>query len=534
MLKKILLAFIIFSLSAQCFLIIMVKENYGTKITFLLFNIFLLFLFFIFYYQPRLPWKKTLLKNRLFIFMEIFLMSCFLSQLHFWNQQFFLGYDFSRQKIHDLTTTTKEKLSLIKDQDQLVFTYIATRDKWLDALAVLKKYQHFAPIKIRTLDPDDRPQMMNQYNISKVPILIMEKGGDDSEIKKHQFLENLTEKDLTFAILQLYASSKIHYCFSTGHQEAKLQNTAPEGLSLLKESLQGEGHVVREINLANSDFRDYETQSKTQCTLVIWGPKDDFLPVELEFLRKWQNRGFPLIIALDPSFDKNHLTKLQLYFSSQKIYYKNGIIIDQNAADLGEEAINTVWYYPEDMAEKSKIPFARDLETRVLLQLSGAWDINKYDSPNAILPIMSSATFPRSWLETQSKELASGKLTFQESSGDEKGPQLLIFATKKDKESLPFSTLYISTSRIALNGIASYKGNFQFLLSAFQWIALESKDISLEEKNLLIKGKLRADLIPERLWITENQMRLSFFLSVIFFPLCFLLLAFWHFKGKKS
>lgn len=500
-------------------------NQYFFKISFSFFTIICWIMFIIMYSRPLFTWQKDQWLRRVQIFIHILLVFAIFSLLHYWNYKFSYSIDLTRQKIHELTPSSKKILQAFIEKsktshEKLELLLFAARNEWDSYLPLLKKYTQNDAITLKPIDADKHPEILNQYQVKKLPAFLWEKvafknvahnatSSAATESTTQMWVDNYSEAAMTSALKKiLNPNLSPLLCFTTGHGEASLQNTALDGISTLKEMLQQESYRVQQVDLSqNLDLnQDY------QCDLLlIIGPKDDFLASEISKLALYQKNNKNLVIALDPFTKKDFLINLRTYLKNTfHLAWSEGVIIDQTSSSIGEEAINVLWQDPVSAQ-------------RVILQLSASFEFERQTPPDAHSDahlsapevLISSAPFPNSWLETNWQEVSKGKIVFTPNV-DIKGSLPLV--VKVDRN------LFFATSRVVMNGMKPYPNNFSWFLQRVPEL-IENQDRT---------GSLKAELIPEHLWFSEQQANLVFYVAIIFIPLSLLITAFLVFKMRSN
>jgi len=156
----------------------------------------------------------------------------------------------------------------------------------IDFFTKLSRYSK--KIKYEYIDPRIDFAKVNLYGFSSNnQVLFMYK-----ERKKYE--SSVIDQDRFYNIVfNLVNQKKGSIAFITGHGEYSLDNTNPEGLSILKQNLTEEGFNVKIINLASENLYVNEN-----LLSIIVSPKIDISDFELKKINDYLYNGGRLIIAL--------------------------------------------------------------------------------------------------------------------------------------------------------------------------------------------------------------------------------------------
>ncbi len=131
--------------------------------------------------------------------------------------------------------------------------------------------------------------------------------------------EPFSEQNLTSAIIKATRQDQKTIYFLVGHGERDINSDSPEGLSFLKQRLEGASYNVKELNLLAAQAIPTDTD-----VLVIAGPTLQILDGERDIIKNYLVSGGRLLIAADPG-ETHQIALLTKIFG---VEYKNNYIFD--------------------------------------------------------------------------------------------------------------------------------------------------------------------------------------------------------------
>ncbi len=198
--------------------------------------------------------------------------------------------------------------------------------------------------------------------------------------------------------------------FVTGHGEHDPNSTDPiAGYSRANEALQRDNCLIVPLAIAQ------QTEVPADADVVIVaGPTRDFLPAEIESLRRYLNRGGKALMLLDPpdTTTAPPLTNLVAFAAEWGIQVGNDIVVDVAGQARGRgPGFPVIASYPEHPITKgfrfyTMFPLARTVSPIA-------------NSPRNAQPLLQSSEL--SWAETDLKALPEGR-PVSEGPEDRKGP----------------------------------------------------------------------------------------------------------------
>lgn len=193
-----------------------------------------------------------------------------------------------------------------------------TKEIFLDVADKLK-YEN-SSIQVEIYDPDKRPDLKRQYNISSLGDVVILYDGKQKLISVLNMLQpEEAEETLINNIYVLSSNNGKTLYFTTGHNEMDINSEELEGMGHLKKSLTDLNYEIKQINLLEAEKVPDDAQ-----IVVIAGPKLPIYEGEIKLLTDYAKAGGRLLVMADPG-EKHNISKLTDVFG---INYKNNYIID--------------------------------------------------------------------------------------------------------------------------------------------------------------------------------------------------------------
>src|SRR5204863_455459 len=129
------------------------------------------------------------------------------------------------------------------------------------------------------------------------------------------------EEGVTNALVRVLKGEKSAY-FIQGHGEHDLENSDRDGYNKIKKEFENQNFQTKALVLMQ------KMEIPADCSvLVVAGPSTDYLPQEIEVIRKYITGGGRSMFMLDPGKDLPNLTKL---LSDWNVTPENDLVIDLN------------------------------------------------------------------------------------------------------------------------------------------------------------------------------------------------------------
>ncbi len=440
---------------------------------------------------------------------SIFLVLVILGFLNFLAFKNPILWDVTKNKVHSLTQETYGVLSSI-DSKIKIRVFSLKRDyesiRALLELYRLKKNE----LEIEFIDAELKPQLLKQVGVTKVPTLEIAVEG------KTRLVEELSELAITNALTKVSRKEEPTIYFVIGHGEIDLNSKENEGGSHLKDLLLAKSISVRTLNLRESNEIPEDAR-----VLVFWGSKEGFFDTEIDLIKKYIDRGGRVLFGIDPDFNGIGAMKLKRLLADYGLEVHNDLIIDRIKHANGSQGTVPVIHQYDP-----KHPITKDFKGSVFLPLaSSVSDISSSEGGEPLWHLLGvSNQFPASWGEVNREELASLTLTYNEGE-DFKGP-LGYFAAfeRKLNDQKEVRMVTFGNSTFVINSYQKFPQNFVLFLNSLNWLVGEERLISFN-----ITG------IEDRpIFMSENQIGVIFFFTVVFCPLALMLASFALYKRRQK
>ena len=432
-------------------------------------------------------------------------------------------FDLTAEKALTLSPLTKKVLkSLDKEVNVIVFYQ---RDQVFEFRDLLKQYEDETnKISYQFFNLDQNPGRAKEYRIGSYGGTVVESQG------KRRTYSYCTEENITNGIINVTREEEEVVYFLKGHGERDFKSLDKrEGYSHVSSALETEGYIVKSLLL----LREGKVPEDASV-LVVSGPKEDFLPAELQAISDHILRGGRVLFMIDPYTVPN----LVDYLKGYNILVGNDMVIDKESKLLAGDIFSPVVPFYR------KHPITQDFDVATVFPLVcsvGLMDPPQSDKVDA-KPL--ARTSPESWAETNKESITQGQVYFQEWE-DKKGPISVVVIAKvystegkdevegskeggqkKEKEVPVGRVVVCGDSDFASNLYVTVLGNKDFFLNIINWLAEEEQLISIRHK--------KDETYPfSPLFLTENQKKVVFWFAVVIQPLLILSVGIFIYTRRK-
>jgi ABC-type uncharacterized transport system involved in gliding motility auxiliary subunit len=422
-----------------------------------------------------------------------------LAALNYLGAQHHKRFDLTSEKLYSLSDQTDKIVRGLK-QDVNVVRFDKSPSGQVDDL--MKEYKNLSThFKFQNVDPNEKPEIAQEYGVKRMGDVVAAYGDKKQPIESSAG-GDVSEQDITGALLKLTTAKQKTVCFVTGHGEKSLDDTGPHGYSAANDAMKKEQLKTESINLVSS------SDVPSDCNvLVIAGPTQAYFPQEVTEITKYLDAGGKALIEVDPiTEDRQSESGLDSIFQAWNINVGKNIVID--ASGMGRligagPAIPLVVDYGSSPITKNMsratmtfFPFARTVSQA---------DKSKND-PEIIEILKTSArSFTKSKIE---HEVAYDPKT------DQIGPLSLGVAANRVSGSNNPRLVVIGDSDFASNEANNQASNGDLFLNAIDWLAQDENLISIRPKSITNRS----------VTLTEAQSALLKWFGVIFLP-AFILIA---------
>jgi ABC-type uncharacterized transport system involved in gliding motility auxiliary subunit len=418
----------------------------------------------------------------------------YLAGKHAWRQ------DTTAAKQFSLSDQTKKILGALKEDLRITAFYQAQEqdriaDRFKEFAAVTPKF------KYEFVDPDKKPDMARRYGVTAYNTTVVSYRGQDEKIT------TATEEDLTNAIIKVTRDKKKKIYFTTNHGEKAIDSEERLGMSSAQKSIKDKNYEIGAVSLIDT------TGVPNDCSvLVIAGAQTEFLPPELEKVKKYLSKGGAALFMLDADLmASSPLPSFSELLKDYGIQPDNDMVLDFSGIGqlfgAGPDMPVVTGYSKHAITEKFGSFMTAYPSARSLTVMS--------EKPSGVTVDAFASTSGNSWGETNAEELRSGRVS-PNVPPDRRGPLPLAVAATKSAAA-DGSTNGSSSSRLVVFGDSDFAANYLFgfqkngdlFMNVISWLAEEEDLIAIPPKN------------PEdrRISLTASNSKIIMLVSLFLLPL---------------
>ena len=393
--------------------------------------------------------------------------------------------DLTQKGLFSLADQTKKVLEKL-DKDVKIYAFYKEGDETLPR-DLLEQYAYRSKhINFEFVDPNKKPQLAKQYNITQYGTVVVESNG------RRETITELNEANLTNAILKATRDVEKMVCFTTGHGEKDIESEKPRGYKFIADGIRKDNYMVRTVNIIQDKGIPRECN-----VLIIAGPTTDFFPAELDSIKDYIERGGRVMVLVDPNWKPSIVEFLKQY----NIQVDNDLIVDFSGVGqlfgMGP-AVPLVAKYENHPMFK---------EFNVMTFFPEACSVRPLENgQEGITTTVLFKSAPRSWGET---DFTAGKVQYDEGK-DLKGPlSMAVLATKKLDNQKKAHVLVVGDSDFGMNAYVRNSGNYDLFLNMVNWLAEEEDMVTIRPK----------EFDDRRVTLTERDSKVVLYVSVIGLPL---------------
>jgi ABC-type uncharacterized transport system involved in gliding motility auxiliary subunit len=403
--------------------------------------------------------------------------------------------DLTANKLHTLADqTVKLVKGLTRDVKAVHYSKLPQREQ---VRPLLENLRGLNPrFDFEFVDPDKEPTRAKQVGVKKYGTLQLIVGTKDQKI------EEPNEEKVTNALIKLLKDRSQTLCATTGHGEKSFGAVDAEGYEAVKKALGEQSYEQKDLNLIQ------EGKVPDTCDVVaIVGPTKAFFEAEVKALREYLANGGRALVALDVNLKGAEFApELAPVLADWHVKPVSALVVDPLSRMLGQDAsVSILATFSRDnpitkeFQGNALFPFVRPLEV-----VSGA--------PAGMNVQWLAQTTPKSWAESDFKELLSGQVRMTEGK-DKAGPlnaAVAVDGKQKDSKAARNTRLVVfGSSYFATNSFSRFAGNLDFFMNAVSWL--------LEDENLISIRAKEAD--PGKVELSQKQGTVVFLVTVVLVPL---------------
>jgi len=417
-------------------------------------------------------------------------------------------YDLTGNRLFTLSPRTIEILARIPGP--ISITAFLPTEGADDTKQLLKLFgEKDEKLKIETIDPDRHPELAEARSVGDYGTVIFEYQGREARAY------DVSEEDIINSLVRVTRETSPVIYFLAGHGEADPEAQDKGGLSMIKGFLDHENFQIRKLQLTP------EGVPEDARMIVIAGPRGPYQNWEVAQIDRYLGKGGDAILMLDPFV----FTNFEQMIFGYGLELSPGIVVDQENYMAGMDAmglspVTSRFGGHESTAQlQGKLvvfPRARPLRITPQAELSGSW------APLAV-------TADSAWVETDAEGFYKyGRV--RRTADKPSGPLIIAAAYNEKLQLKPWQTkagdapretrLIVTGNSFFMRNLAlEVYSNYQLAINIFNWVAGEHDYIFLAPKKRS----------ASRIWLTEKQINLIFYSSVLVIPelICILGLAVW-------
>jgi len=426
-------------------------------------------------------------------------------------------WDLTANQVYSLSDQT---IKVIQNLDAPVKMTVFDRELALDGFRDrLDVYSyHSSNVTTDYVDPEKNPIRAKAAQIQSLGTIVLEYKDRTERVT------NSDEQAIANALIKIVTGETRKVYFTQGHGEKDTASSERTGYSAIASALGSDNYGVEKVVLAQT--REVPADA---TVLVIAGPQTDFLPPEIDAIKKYVAKGGKVLVMLDPPEDPTKgMPVLYAFIREWGFNAGNNIVVDASGIGqlLGTDASVPVAasYPPHAITTNFQLmtafPLARSVDA-----VEGGVDGR---TPQSLVQ-----TSAQSWAEADIAGLAKsdGRVELNADKGDKPGPISLgaaVSAPATDAPAKPAEAkpdqpagaatpepptpesriVVIGDSDFASNGILGVQGNRDFFLNSVNWLAQQENLIAIRPRE------------PEdrRLTLTADDQSRIFLLSIFIVP----------------
>ncbi len=252
-------------------------------------------------------------------------------------------FDLTREGVYTLSEQTTKILARLKTDVKALAFYASYEQEYPAIKETLARYaKESSRFTYEIVDPQLRVDLVEKYEVkSRGPRLVFVAGDKDARVKE------LSEEELTHALIKVSASGSAKIGFLTGHGEPNGNDEKdPAGYKQIMDAVRSDGYDVEELSLlkmagasdkvainpdANAAAPKIDGDSKLEIpetfkVLVIAAPKSKLFAPELTAIESYLQQGGRVVFLAEPNLDAGMSGLLAQY----RLKLESDIVVDTN------------------------------------------------------------------------------------------------------------------------------------------------------------------------------------------------------------
>lgn len=390
--------------------------------------------------------------------------------VNFLGKRYTRTFDFTKDKLFSLSDQTKKILDGLTEDLQVNAFFEVAKGRG-DQKAQFKAnlgelYSDASPkVKITYYDPVTSPEEAKANDVKSSGVIVLKYKGKTARF------ENATEEAFTNAIIQVTRESKKTVYALSGHGEASIEDSKPEGASSLKNFLGEASYEVKKLDFASAKEKAVPEDA---AALLVIGPQNSFFEPELKAMKDYLYRGGNLLLAIDP--DKKH--ELASFTKDLGVEFKKNYIIDPLGQLLGQNAALAIGFEYSTGNDITKSFSQARTVFYLASQLKAVTP--KLDGIDVEEIVKSSpSSFPKNNIYDKSDK-SQGEAGSMAIMASVKGKLKKVDGQADPKE---FQAVIVGDSDFATNQLISAQLNRDLVMNSVSFLAKEKDLVSIRPKN---------------------------------------------------
>jgi hypothetical protein len=442
-------------------------------------SLILLLTFFISHYEMFKAFSKkrstqlglnSVLMIALFIFIAVV--------VNLMARQYYFRTDMSSTEDYSLAPQTVKVVEQLESPVHIRVFGQENSPSFKRANKLLESYRYFSRnIMYSVIDLDRAPLLAKEYRINQYDSILVESTGEPV------VTYGISEESITNGIIKATRDIRKKIYFLIGHGENDIQDNGRNGMSRAASRLSSIGYEMTTLVLGSVESIPDDTD-----LLVIAGPKENFSDHDINMIINFMAKDGKILGLFDPGYDPSPI------IGRTGISMLKGRVIDPSS-NLGgrDEMVPLVSSYPDtpitrNFTLSSVFPGVAPLQTGAFTDVYEYFTIASTSSESMVA-------------EEDNPASGKGEYIIAAAAGSVSGKDIMIVFGDSD---------------FATNAFFDVVGNGNFFLNSINWI--------LEEGDLISVVPRRDEFIP--LYITPQQGKVLFYMSVIALPLAVFALGF--------
>ena len=416
----------------------------------------------------------------------IALVMSFLIAVNFIAVRKYKVFDFSATQQNTLSQQSIQLLKTLNSDLQVFYFYQkgaeGVEENRRAFIELLKKYQdQSSNVKLEFIDVNERPDLAEKYGVNKGNgVVFVDYKGRKNQIQK------IDEQELTSALVKVTREKEKTVYFTVGHGEKSLDDMRETGgLGALKGLLEGNRYAVKTVSLQGKGEVPADAD-----VLIIAGPIQSFLEIEVKALENYLKKGGSLYISLEQKYNHNLRGLLAMMGVESKEDYLVNFVDTQIGRAVNPQSTSGTQFSPVHSITK---PFDKNLFA--VFRLPMALEKTK-SAPEgfAIEPLV----------KTSDKTMSYKEIDFK--AGGTPGIFTVAMTVKgklstSDQNSSEFNAIVVGDVDFMSNQLLYQNLNRDLVLNSIAFLA--------KEENLI-------SITPKEVGITKMQMSETAFYVFIF------------------